>query len=141
MLSLSFCIQKHLITNNDCYLTISTKTPSHALGKEAEERAVAYLLKKGYTIHACNYRFEKGEIDIIAQQDAILLFVEVKVRTNLRFGYPEEFVTPRQQACYQEVATHYIEKEGWQGPIRFDIIAMTLKGTRWDITHLEDAFY
>jgi putative endonuclease len=122
-------------------LAIPKKPRAHALGKEAEARALDYLLQKGYTIRACNYRFEKGEVDIIAQKDDFLLFIEVKVRTNLQFGFPEEFVSERQQAWYQEVATHYIEKEDWKGPIRFDIIAMIPKEQCWEITHLQDAFY
>jgi len=119
---------------------MSPKSPSHRLGKEAEAYAAQYLTEKGYIIRARNYRFGKGEIDLIAEKDNFLFFVEVKVRTNLRFGYPEAFVTPKQEENYHEVATYYIEEQKWKGNIRFDIIAITPKGKAWEIVHLKDAF-
>ena len=120
---------------------VTQKPYSHQLGREAETRAASYLTTKGYKICTRNYRFEKGEIDLIAQQDNILAFIEVKVRTNLRFGYPEHFVTDTQQERYLATASQYIEEINWKGLIRFDIIAMTYQKQKWDITHLKDAFY
>ena len=109
-------------------------------GKKGETLAISYLTKNGHTIHACNYRFHRGEIDIIAQKQQTLLFIEVKVRSNLLFGYPETFVTPKQEESYHQAATHYIETHQWEGPIRFDIIAITPMKNEWTITHLKDAF-
>lgn len=120
---------------------MTQKPYAHQLGREAEKRAAAYLTTKGYTICDRNYRFERGEIDLIAQRDNLLAFVEVKVRTSLRFGYPEHFVTDTQKEHYLAVASHYIEQVKWKGAIRFDIIAMTYQKEKWDITHLKDAFY
>ena len=116
------------------------KKSSHVRGKEAEGRAEAYLREKGYVVRERNYRWGRGEVDLIVERDGFLLFVEVKVRTSVRFGYPESFVTCVQQERYHEVATYYVEDKGWKGPIRFDIIAITPRGGSWDIVHFEDAF-
>ena len=113
---------------------------TQAQGSAAETYAIHYLEKNGYQLLARNYRIGKGEIDLIARKGKLLTFIEVKARTNLTYGYPETFVHPIQQASYHEIATHYIEENQWDNPIQFDIIALTPKGTTWELTHLEDAF-
>ena len=59
------------------------------LGEKGETLACTFLQGKGYKIIQRNYRSSYGEIDIIAWHDRILVFIEVKTRTNLTYGYPE----------------------------------------------------
>ena len=109
-----------------------------SIGKNAENYAVAYLIANGYTILHTNYRYGKGEIDIVASIKETLVFVEVKFRKNNTFGYPESFVTEAQQRRIISTAEAYIFDENWQGQIRFDIIS--IEGTS-KVTHFEDAFH
>ncbi|HTF30986.1 MAG TPA: YraN family protein, partial [Flavitalea sp.] len=62
-------------------------------GKKGELLAAKYLLDLGFNILHCNWRYRKAEIDIIASKNSILHFIEVKTRTSLAFGYPEESVS------------------------------------------------
>jgi putative endonuclease len=111
-------------------------------GKKGESLAVEYLLKEGYQIYECNYRFKKLEIDIIAFKQPLLVFVEVKTKTNISFGYPEDDVTPKKAANILEAAEHYMEQSQWRGQVRYDIVAITLLANSTpEITHIKDAFY
>lgn len=65
------------------------------LGKLGEELAVDFLKKEGYTILATNWIFQKAEIDILAQKEDILAVVEVKTRSSIEFGLPQDFVKPK----------------------------------------------
>ena len=104
--------------------------------------AATHLKKQDFTILSRNYRYRRAEIDIIAQKNQLLVFVEVKARSNDQFGDPETFVTRKQQALVRTAAEHYIITHDWSHAIRFDIIAvLQRKGSRRQITHFEDAFY
>ncbi len=65
------------------------------LGKKGEELAVNHLEENGYEILERNWVFQKAEIDIIAQKDEVLAIVEVKTRSSLDFGSPQDFVKPK----------------------------------------------
>ena len=65
------------------------------LGKLGEELAVKFLQKNGYAILETNWTFQKAEIDIIAQKNNILAVVEVKTRSSIEFGLPQDFVKPK----------------------------------------------
>ena len=110
------------------------------LGKRGEHMGIKHLKAQHFTIIATNKRIGRSEIDIIAQREGILVFVEVKLRSNDAFGTPESFVTPAQAARYHEAATAYIEEIRWTGPIRFDVIALEKKGQKTILQHFEDAF-
>lgn len=71
------------------------KSHNQSVGKKGEIIAAAYLRRMGYEILALNYRAGRGEIDIIAQFDGTMVFVEVKTRTTGNFGFPEEAVTQK----------------------------------------------
>ena len=103
--------------------------------------AVDYLEKHQFIIRARNYRFQRAEIDLIAQKDDLLLFVEIKVRSNIYFGYPESFVHCKQQSLYQLAANEYIQDTGWQGKVRFDVLAYYTEGEKPYLTHFKDAFF
>jgi putative endonuclease len=117
------------------------KTASQQLGQSAEDLAVRHLTERGFSIKARNYRHQRAEIDIIAQKNRLLVFVEVKARSNDQFGHPETFVTPRQQALVRAAAAHYIIAADWNHAIRFDIIAILQQNdNQLQLTHFEDAF-
>ncbi|MBE6020599.1 MAG: YraN family protein [Clostridiales bacterium] len=77
-------------------------------GKWGEDKAEAFLKKKGYSIIERNYRCRWGEIDIIAERDGTIHFVEVKTRTSDRFGSPLEAVTHEKMHHIMRTAQYYI---------------------------------
>ncbi|TPG44445.1 YraN family protein [Flavobacterium pectinovorum] len=115
------------------------------LGKKGENLAVEYLLENGYKILDRNWTFQKAEIDIIAQKESILAIVEVKTRSSLDFGLPQDFVKPKKIQLLIKAVNAYIndrEKDFDEDcEIRFDIIAVHKSGETFAIEHLTDAFY
>lgn len=109
-------------------------------GQAGENRAAAYLQQNGYIIVRQNYRHRRAEVDIIAQKENLLIFVEVKTRGTDRYGYPEEAVDFRKEALLLNAAGAYIEETGWQHDVRFDIISITLTSPP-TVHHIEDAFH
>ena len=108
------------------------------IGKKGENLAKDFLIAKNYTILFMNWRYKHSEIDIIAQDGKMIVFVEVKSRKNNQYGNPEEFVTKHKIKKMHEAAEAYIVQFDWQGELRFDIISIE---NNKDITHFEDAFY
>ena len=107
-------------------------------GISGEDTATSFIKKKGFEILERNYQHTKGEVDIIAMIDNVLLvFCEVKYRKNSDYGNPEVFVSRDQQKSIIRVAEHYIQAINWHKDIRFDILAITGK----EVYHIEDAFY
>ena len=111
------------------------------IGKQGEDKAVEYLKQKGYEIMELNYRYKRSEIDIIAQKENLLIFVEVKTKSYNTFGNPEDAVDQKKSDKIMEGADYYIEANDWHNNIRFDIIAIHKQGNTFDIVHFEDAFY
>jgi putative endonuclease len=110
------------------------------LGEEGEQVAAEYLKKNGWQIQESNFRYSRSEIDIIASKNDLLIFVEVKARTNVKFGMPEDFVDKKKAENIIKGADHYVREINWQGNIRFDIISI-VKNETIDFRHIEDAFY
>jgi putative endonuclease len=115
-------------------------TGKKKIGDKGEEDAVHFLCANGYEVLSRNYRYGRGEIDIIAQKDDVLIFVEVKTRKNAEYGYPETFVTESQQERIYLAAEEFTINKAWPGDIRFDIIAILLDGEEPILEHFEDAF-
>ena len=109
------------------------------IGKWGEDTAVEYLTQRGYEIVARNIRTPYGEIDIVAKQVDILIFVEVKTRTSNTMGLPEEAITPRKREHMLAAADHYAaehEIDHWQ----IDVVAIEGKpGSKPMITYFENA--
>lgn len=111
-----------------------------SLGQWGEEIGSNYLKDKGYAILGRNLRTPHGEIDILAEKDNALIFVEVKTRSSNRFGFPEFAVNPRKQAHMLSAAESYFQQhpdcpETWQ----FDILAITCQeGSPALIEHFEN---
>lgn len=111
------------------------------LGKLGEELAVAYLQKEGYTILATNWVYQKAEIDILAQKENILAVVEVKTRSSIEFGLPQDFVKPKKIQLLVKAVDAYINQNEIDANVRFDIIAIHKEKGSYSIEHITDAFY
>jgi putative endonuclease len=112
------------------------------LGKKGEVLAKEFLLLKNYELLEENWRFGKAEIDLIAMYKDILVFVEVKTRSTIAFGKPEEFVSAQKQNMITYAAPRYMEKINHDWAIRFDIISVVFnKDETYSIEHFEDAFF
>ena len=111
------------------------------LGKLGEELAVEFLRKEGYEILETNWTFQKAEIDIIAQKETILAVVEVKTRSSLEFGLPQDFVKPKKIQLLVKAINEYVVSKNLDIEVRFDIIAVHKEAKSFAIEHLKDAFY
>ena len=110
------------------------------IGNKGEENAVNFLFANGYEVLERNYRFGRGEVDIIALKSSVMVFIEVKSRKNINFGYPETFLNEPQQDRIHRAAEEYVLQKEWQGEIRFDIIAILWDSKEPTLEHFEDAF-
>lgn len=110
------------------------------LGTKGESMAVKYLVSKNYTILETNWRWQKAEVDIIAQLNQILVFIEVKTRSSSNFLKPEEAVTDKKQSMLIEAAEAYCEAKQLDLELRFDIIAIIHDGNKTLTKHIEAAF-
>lgn len=111
------------------------------LGKKGEELAVAFLQENGYEILERNWTFQKAEIDIIAQKENILAIIEVKTRSSIDFGLPQDFVKPKKIHLLVKAVNAYINYREMDFEVRFDIIAVQKNNESFAIEHLTDAFY
>ncbi|MCV2485818.1 YraN family protein [Flavobacterium sp. SH_e] len=115
------------------------------LGKLGEDLAAVHLEENGYSILERNFVIQKAEIDIIAQKDSVLAIVEVKTRSSLDFGSPQDFVKQKKIQLLIKAVNAYIndrEKDFAEDlEIRFDIVAVHKNGETFAIEHLTDAFY
>ena len=111
------------------------------LGKKAEDLAAEYLVKNGYKILVRNFRFQKSEIDIIAEKDHLIVVVEVKARSTDIFILPQEAVTKAKIKSIVLAANHFMEEFIKNQEVRFDIISVLPDKTgKLEIEHIEDAF-
>lgn len=113
------------------------------LGRWGEERALEYLQAHGYHILERNWRKREGEIDLIAQKEALLVFVEVKTRRSHRFGEAEESVDARKQAQLAALAQRYLDEHPALHftACRFDVVVIDLTHSPPQVRHYENAFY
>ena len=111
------------------------------LGKKGENQAVIYLQKKGYDIVKTNFVFQKAEIDIIARIENVLAIVEVKTRSSIDFGLPQDFVKPKKIQLLVKAVNEYMIVNDLDLEVRFDIIAIHKNDSNFEIEHIEDAFY
>lgn len=112
------------------------------LGRQGEDRAVAWLKKNGYRILDQNYYTRYGELDVICEKNQEIIFVEVKTRRSDRYGSPEEAVTYRKIQHMKHAALLYLnEKNVPCRGLRFDVIAIRMSADGNEvINHIENAF-
>lgn len=111
------------------------------LGKKGEELAVDFLLKEGYEVLETNWIFQKAEIDILARKGNVLTVVEVKTRSSLDFGLPQDFVTPKKIKLMVKAVDEYININDIDAEARFDIISIFNNKGNFVIEHIVDAFF
>ncbi|RYD59070.1 MAG: YraN family protein [Sphingobacteriales bacterium] len=111
-------------------------------GIKGEQIAENFLLKKGYSILHRNWCFGKHEVDLIAEKDNTLIIIEVKTRSSLAFGFPEDAVTPKKQGYLKSATEAFLDQHPQYERIQFDIISIHVqRGETKEIMHFEDAFY
>ena len=117
---------------------------SRAKGTWGEALVANYLRKQGYQLLAHSYHCRFGEIDLIAQKEKTLCFVEVKARTNLQCGLPREYVTASKQEKLRKTAAFYLMEKELDCPVRFDVAEVYSDGLHSPesirIEYLENAF-
>jgi putative endonuclease len=95
-------------------------------GSTGEALAALYLIEKGYRIMHQNWRHSHWEVDIIAEKDTILHFVEVKTRRTQKFGHPEEQVDKKKIQNLINAAEEYLYRQPQWKRVQFDILSITL---------------
>ncbi|BDS10049.1 YraN family protein [Aureispira anguillae] len=110
------------------------------VGDLGEQIAKKHLIVQNYQILDSNWRWGKGEIDLIAFHQGVLVFIEVKTRQKATFGMPEEAITPKKQMLIYELAIEYMYRTNYEAEFRFDVIAILLE-PQLSIRHFEDAFF
>jgi putative endonuclease len=99
------------------------------VGQQGESLACQYLTRQGYRVIARNYRTKLGEIDIVAEAQGTLVFVEVKTRRGHQCGHPFEAVTVAKSRQISKVALEYLAETGREGQeARFDVVAISFAG-------------
>jgi putative endonuclease len=113
-----------------------------SLGDRGEQIAREFLARQGYQMVAANFRHRRKEIDIVAMRDGVLVFVEVKTRRTLAFGYPAEAVDGRKRAAIAACARAFLHLHGFAGrACRFDVVSIRLiPGADPEIEHISNAF-
>ena len=110
-------------------------------GEIGEVLAVEALKNNGYTVLKQNHRTKLGEIDIIAQQDGTLVFVEVKARRSNRFGSPKWAVNAQKQRKISQVALEYLKAtDQMNRKARFDVVTVWLAREKPEVEIIENAF-
>lgn len=112
------------------------------LGRLGERAAEAALVEAGLKILERRWRERAGEIDLVAEDGAILVFVEVKARRGTGFGTPAEAVTPAKRRRLARLALSYTSRRGWlERRCRFDVVEVFASGSTVErVRHLPDAF-
>ncbi|MCX7929159.1 MAG: YraN family protein [Chlorobi bacterium] len=117
---------------------------ARSTGYSAERLAECYLIEQGYHIVARNFHFGRyGEIDLVAYDGTVLVFVEVKYRRSTQYGTPEEAVTERKRAQLRRIAEGflYTQPHVHASEYRFDVIAIEGTVGKPVIRHWKDAFW
>lgn len=121
---------------------MATQDPRHQFGQASETRAEQFLRKKGYRILARNLRTTLGELDLVAEDAGVVVFVEVKARATEAFGGALLAVDRRKRAKLVRLAAQYLAERHWTDrPCRFDVVLVQGQepgGLRVD--HVENAF-
>lgn len=109
------------------------------LGTWGETQAIRYLERKGYQIIGRDWKSGRRDIDIIALDDDVVVFVEVKTRRNNMFGEPEEAVDYRKQQNLIQAINHFVKQNHIRQDIRFDILSVVgIPGNEPEIRHIKD---
>ncbi len=96
-------------------------------GREGKSAAIAFLKENGSRVLEKNFRFKLGEIDVIAEQAGVIVFIEVKARSDHEFCHPFDTLTPtKQKKTIQTTQNFLVQKRIPDKSMRFDVVALTL---------------
>ncbi len=110
------------------------------IGDKGEKISIQYLEDNGFRVEETNYRFKHGEIDIIAREDDIWVFIEVKTRTSTKYGYGKDCVTKHKKDMIKKTAMYFLQKRyewvniSW----RFDIIEVYINNNKAFVNHIKN---
>ncbi|MEW6623263.1 MAG: YraN family protein [Bacillota bacterium] len=111
------------------------------LGKKGEDLAACYLQERGCRLLCKNYRCPLGEIDLVMTKDNIIIFVEVKTRTNYNYGMPYESVSYHKIKKLRQVANYFLKENCMTGKnCRFDVVSVLWTSLGHHIEIIENAF-
>jgi putative endonuclease len=116
------------------------QTHTRARGRSAEETAVGWLERNGYSVRERNHSTPAGEIDVVATEGDTLCFIEIKARSGTAFGPAIAGVTPRKQRRLARAASLYLAFEPFMGPCRFDVLGLDPGPDGWEFTLIRNAF-
>lgn len=113
----------------------------HDLGKKSEDLALAYLRKLRHKPVDRNVRSRIGEVDLVTLDKKTLVFTEVRAKSGLSHGSPEETIDRRKQSRIKKVAETYLYRKGWEDrEVRFDVVTLVWDGEAYDLSYYKDAF-
>lgn len=107
---------------------------NNTAGHNAEKRAATYLTGLGFAVRMLNWKTKSCEIDVVAEKDRVVYFVEVKYRRNSRQGFGMDYITPSKLRKMQFAAELWVQHHKWDGP--YQLSALSIDGTA--ITFLDD---
>ena len=116
-------------------------TKQQKLGQKGEELALTHLQSLGYEILETNWHSHHMEIDIVAKDGEELVIIEVKTRGSDSYEHPSEAVSNRKIRFLVNAAEAYILEKDMDVETRFDVIAITFFGPKFELEHFKDAFY
>jgi len=114
---------------------------SKELGKVGEEMAVKHLQQNGYVIYERNYTYDRAEVDIVAEQNGMLVFVEVKTRTSAYLSDPSLLISRKKQRQIIKASDNYAREVHPGKESRFDVIIIVTNSKYSSLEHIIDAFY
>ena len=114
---------------------------SKELGKIGEVMATKHLLEKGYTIHVNNYIYDRAEVDIVAEENGMLVFVEVKTRMSAYLSDPSLLISMKKQRQIIKASDNYAREFHPGKESRFDVIIIITNDKYTSVEHIVDAFY
>ena len=107
------------------------RTAAQSAGGAAEDQAASLLERHGLAILARNYRTRLGEIDLVARDGEVLVFVEVRMRTSDRYGDAAETITRVKRRRIESAARHFLAGLGREPPCRFDVVTVGGARSAW----------
>lgn len=114
--------------------------PRQRLGLSGEALAADHLRSLGYRIVGTDVRTPLGQLDLVAQEGDVLVFVEVKARAGLGYGLPQEAVGPQKMRKLRQLAAYYLQRHRHRGPVRFDVVGLVLReGKVVRLDHIRNA--
>ena len=120
---------------------MAVENQKQILGREGERIAEAYLRKKGYRVVERNYHCPVGELDLVVLDRRVIVFVEVKTRTDERFGAPLESVDRRKQRKMIKAALFFLSRHRLHHrEARFDVVGISFMEREPVVEHVENAF-